>query len=183
MLREDKQCRIGEKWVLLVYPWHSWSESTECGVWQKGSQQVCLETGGIHELHFHQPCVFFGAHSFDFDTANPSVSFVLLSSVEQQLLVYTIEDPTFWSKSVVSWNYEQTIISLSSPIVDKSQSLHDNTNFHLSTWWTAALGSGCPEIFADRTDSGGYQSLACCWFCWGLSACRHSSPIWRCSVP
>jgi hypothetical protein len=62
---------------------------------EKGSQQVCLETGGIHELHFHQPCVFFGAHSFDFDTANPSVSFVLLSSVEQQLLVYTIEDPTF----------------------------------------------------------------------------------------
>jgi hypothetical protein len=39
---------------------------------EKGSQQVCLETGGIHELHFHRPCVFFGAHSFDFDTANPS---------------------------------------------------------------------------------------------------------------
>jgi hypothetical protein len=103
--------------------------------------------------------------------------------VEQQLLVYTNEEPTFWSKSVVSWNYEQTIISLSKPIVDKSQSLHDDTNFRLSTWWTAAFGSGCPEIFADRTYSGGYQSSACCWFCWGLNPCRHSSPIWRCSVP
>ncbi|XP_024394078.1 uncharacterized protein [Physcomitrium patens] len=39
---------------------------------QKGWQQICLGTPGVHELHFTDPYVFFGAHAFYFDTAKPS---------------------------------------------------------------------------------------------------------------
>ena len=33
-----------------------------------------METPGVHELHFIDPYVFFGAHAFYLDTAKPSVS-------------------------------------------------------------------------------------------------------------
>ncbi|KAL3685286.1 hypothetical protein R1sor_003308 [Riccia sorocarpa] len=36
---------------------------------KKGWQDVCLESPGIHELHFLWPCVYFGALSFRVDTS------------------------------------------------------------------------------------------------------------------
>lgn len=40
---------------------------------QKGSQNICVEYPGVHELHFVNSCVFFGSLSIEIDTLNPSV--------------------------------------------------------------------------------------------------------------
>lgn len=52
---------------------------------QKGSQQICVESPGLHELHFVNSCIFFGSSSMKIDTLNPSVhslySLLLLSEV------------------------------------------------------------------------------------------------------
>ncbi|KAG1338774.1 nodal modulator 1 [Cocos nucifera] len=38
---------------------------------RRGSQKVCVESPGQHELHFVNPCIFFGSSSLTFDTLNP----------------------------------------------------------------------------------------------------------------
>lgn len=35
---------------------------------QRGSQKICLESPGQHELHFVNSCIFFGSMSVKFDT-------------------------------------------------------------------------------------------------------------------
>lgn len=52
---------------------------------QKGSQQICVESPGLHELHFVNSCIFFGSSSMKIDTLNPSVhslysSFIIIGS-------------------------------------------------------------------------------------------------------
>ncbi|XP_054800411.1 uncharacterized protein LOC129304687 [Prosopis cineraria] len=37
---------------------------------QKGSQQVCVEYAGVHELHFKNSCIFFGSSAVKIDTSN-----------------------------------------------------------------------------------------------------------------
>ncbi|KAI9099060.1 hypothetical protein K1719_024827 [Acacia pycnantha] len=37
---------------------------------QKGSQQICVEYAGVHELHFRNSCVFFGSSAVKIDTSN-----------------------------------------------------------------------------------------------------------------
>lgn len=37
---------------------------------QKGSQQICVEYPGVHELHFKNSCIFFGSSSIKIDTSN-----------------------------------------------------------------------------------------------------------------
>ncbi|BFG23849.1 hypothetical protein CerSpe_101230 [Prunus speciosa] len=39
---------------------------------KKGSQNICVEYPGVHELHFVNSCVFFGSSSIEIDTLNPS---------------------------------------------------------------------------------------------------------------
>ncbi|KAJ4850945.1 hypothetical protein Tsubulata_030371 [Turnera subulata] len=39
---------------------------------KKGSQHICLESPGVHELHFVNSCIFFGSSSMKIDTANLS---------------------------------------------------------------------------------------------------------------
>lgn len=39
---------------------------------KKGSQHVCIESPGVHKLHFVNPCVFFGSPVLEIDTSNPS---------------------------------------------------------------------------------------------------------------
>lgn len=39
---------------------------------KKGSQHICVESPGLHELHFVNSCVFFGSSSVKIDTSNPS---------------------------------------------------------------------------------------------------------------
>lgn len=57
---------------------YAWFAYTTCFiVLQKGWQQICVESPGVHELHFTDAYVFFGAHAFYFDTAKPSVSGIL----------------------------------------------------------------------------------------------------------
>ncbi|KAL4602871.1 hypothetical protein ACB092_10G084400 [Castanea dentata] len=43
---------------------------------KKGSQQICVESPGLHELHFVDSCIFFGSSSMKFDTLNPSPVFL-----------------------------------------------------------------------------------------------------------
>ncbi|CAM0881057.1 unnamed protein product [Alopecurus aequalis] len=38
---------------------------------KKGSQRICIETPGQHELHLVNPCISFGSSSIVFDTRNP----------------------------------------------------------------------------------------------------------------
>lgn len=38
---------------------------------EKGSQRICVESTGVHELHFTNSCVFFGSSVMKFDTTNP----------------------------------------------------------------------------------------------------------------
>ncbi|GAB4830590.1 hypothetical protein Ancab_020356 [Ancistrocladus abbreviatus] len=38
---------------------------------KKGSQHLCLESPGLHELQFVNSCIFFGSSSVKIDTANP----------------------------------------------------------------------------------------------------------------
>lgn len=38
---------------------------------RRGSQKICVESPGQHELHFVNPCIFFGSLSLTFDTLNP----------------------------------------------------------------------------------------------------------------
>ncbi|OMO63992.1 hypothetical protein CCACVL1_22113, partial [Corchorus capsularis] len=38
---------------------------------KKGSQQICVETPGVHELHFVNSCIFFGSSSMKIDTSDP----------------------------------------------------------------------------------------------------------------
>lgn len=40
---------------------------------QKGSQHICVESPGLHELHFVDSCIFFGSSSMKIDTSNPLV--------------------------------------------------------------------------------------------------------------
>lgn len=39
---------------------------------KKGSQHLCVESPGVHELHFLNSCIFFGSSSIKIDTENPS---------------------------------------------------------------------------------------------------------------
>ncbi|KAJ0979944.1 hypothetical protein J5N97_015418 [Dioscorea zingiberensis] len=39
---------------------------------KKGSQRICVESSGVHELHFVNSCIFFGSSSVEFDTKKPS---------------------------------------------------------------------------------------------------------------
>ncbi|KAL6978261.1 hypothetical protein U1Q18_019929 [Sarracenia purpurea var. burkii] len=39
---------------------------------KKGSQQICVESPGMHELHFVNSCILFGSSSTQIDTSNPS---------------------------------------------------------------------------------------------------------------
>ncbi|KAK9950537.1 hypothetical protein M0R45_006023 [Rubus argutus] len=39
---------------------------------KKGSQNICVEHPGVHELHFVNSCIFFGSSSMKIDTSNPS---------------------------------------------------------------------------------------------------------------
>ncbi|XP_034210549.1 nodal modulator 1 isoform X2 [Prunus dulcis] len=39
---------------------------------KKGSQNICVEYPGVHELHFVNSCVSFGSSSIEIDTLNPS---------------------------------------------------------------------------------------------------------------
>ncbi|PSS14739.1 Nodal modulator 1 like [Actinidia chinensis var. chinensis] len=39
---------------------------------KKGSQQICVESPGVHELQFVNSCIFFGSSSMRIDTSNPS---------------------------------------------------------------------------------------------------------------
>ncbi|KAA8549068.1 hypothetical protein F0562_000752 [Nyssa sinensis] len=39
---------------------------------KKGSQHICVESPGMHELHFVNSCIFFGSSSMKIDTSNPS---------------------------------------------------------------------------------------------------------------
>ncbi|KAF6143365.1 hypothetical protein GIB67_001309 [Kingdonia uniflora] len=39
---------------------------------KKGTQRICLEYPGMHELHFLNSCISFGSLSVKFDTLNPS---------------------------------------------------------------------------------------------------------------
>ncbi|KAK3194298.1 hypothetical protein Dsin_025608 [Dipteronia sinensis] len=39
---------------------------------KKGSQHICVESPGVHELHFVNPCIFFGSSVMKIDTSNPS---------------------------------------------------------------------------------------------------------------
>ncbi|XWS31841.1 hypothetical protein CRYUN_Cryun23aG0110800 [Craigia yunnanensis] len=38
---------------------------------KKGSQYICVESPGVHELHFVNSCIFFGSSSMKIDTSNP----------------------------------------------------------------------------------------------------------------
>ncbi|OVA02510.1 hypothetical protein BVC80_9091g9 [Macleaya cordata] len=38
---------------------------------KKGPQRICVESPGLHELHFVNSCIFFGSSSMKFDTLNP----------------------------------------------------------------------------------------------------------------
>ncbi|KAG5567843.1 hypothetical protein RHGRI_003128 [Rhododendron griersonianum] len=38
---------------------------------KKGSQQICVESPGVHELQFVNSCIFFGSSSTKIDTSNP----------------------------------------------------------------------------------------------------------------
>ncbi|XP_022770793.1 nodal modulator 1 isoform X1 [Durio zibethinus] len=38
---------------------------------KKGSQHICVESPGVHELHFVNSCIFFGSSSMKIDTSNP----------------------------------------------------------------------------------------------------------------
>ncbi|XVF72762.1 hypothetical protein PTKIN_Ptkin12aG0146400 [Pterospermum kingtungense] len=38
---------------------------------KKGSQHICVESPGVHELHFVNSCIFFGSSSMIIDTSNP----------------------------------------------------------------------------------------------------------------
>ncbi|KAF8394679.1 hypothetical protein HHK36_020896 [Tetracentron sinense] len=39
---------------------------------KKGSQQICVESPGLHQLQFVNSCIFFGSSSVEFDTLDPS---------------------------------------------------------------------------------------------------------------
>ncbi|KAM0954506.1 putative carboxypeptidase-like, regulatory domain superfamily, immunoglobulin-like protein [Dioscorea sansibarensis] len=39
---------------------------------KKGSQRICVESSGVHQLHFVNSCIFFGSSSVEFETKNPS---------------------------------------------------------------------------------------------------------------
>lgn len=45
---------------------------------QKGSQHICVESPGVHELHFVNSCIFFGSSSMNVDTSNPLVQHYIL---------------------------------------------------------------------------------------------------------
>ncbi|XP_062143584.1 uncharacterized protein LOC133851267 [Alnus glutinosa] len=38
---------------------------------KKGSQHICVESPGLHELHFVNSCIFFGSSTMKIDTFNP----------------------------------------------------------------------------------------------------------------
>ncbi|KAF9688176.1 hypothetical protein SADUNF_Sadunf02G0169900 [Salix dunnii] len=38
---------------------------------KKGSQNICTESPGVHELHLVNSCIFFGSSPIKFDTSNP----------------------------------------------------------------------------------------------------------------
>ncbi|GLT64134.1 hypothetical protein SLA2020_366440 [Shorea laevis] len=38
---------------------------------KKGSQHICVESPGLHDLHFVNSCIFFGSSSMKIDTFNP----------------------------------------------------------------------------------------------------------------
>ncbi|KAF5177792.1 Nodal modulator, partial [Thalictrum thalictroides] len=38
---------------------------------KKGSQRICVESPGAHEIHFIKSCIFFGSSIVKFDTTNP----------------------------------------------------------------------------------------------------------------
>lgn len=40
---------------------------------QKGSQHLCVESPGVHELNFHKSCISFGSSSLRIATSDPSV--------------------------------------------------------------------------------------------------------------
>ncbi|XP_062006215.1 uncharacterized protein LOC133723403 [Rosa rugosa] len=39
---------------------------------KKGSQNICVEHPGVHQLHFVNSCIFFGSSAIQIDTSNPS---------------------------------------------------------------------------------------------------------------
>ncbi|KDP28277.1 hypothetical protein JCGZ_14048 [Jatropha curcas] len=39
---------------------------------KKGSQRICVESPGVHELHFVKSCIFFGSTPMKIDTSKPS---------------------------------------------------------------------------------------------------------------
>ncbi|CAN6700135.1 unnamed protein product [Malus baccata var. baccata] len=43
---------------------------------KKGSQNICVEYPGVHELHFVNSCIFFGSSSIKIDTLNPSAIYL-----------------------------------------------------------------------------------------------------------
>lgn len=68
---------------------------------QKGSQKICLEAPGQHELHFVNPCIKFGDAPHLFDTRSPEVYLIHHApsfSVNFELLVkiYIFVFPLAW---------------------------------------------------------------------------------------
>lgn len=49
---------------------HPDSSSTNLQI-KSGSQRLCVESPGLHELHFVDSCILFGSSSLTFDTLNP----------------------------------------------------------------------------------------------------------------
>ncbi|KAK6155294.1 hypothetical protein DH2020_009542 [Rehmannia glutinosa] len=52
--------------------WVSVNSSHDVDAYLKGSQQICVESSGVHELHFIDSCISFGISTLRIDTSNQS---------------------------------------------------------------------------------------------------------------
>ena len=63
---------------------------------QKGSQHICVESPGVHEVQFSNSCIFFGSSSTKIDTLNLEVLYCYKFVFDVYTTVYYLCEINFF---------------------------------------------------------------------------------------
>ncbi|KAF7804939.1 nodal modulator 1 [Senna tora] len=128
---------------------------------QKGSQQICVEYPGVHELHFKNSCIFFGSSPVKIDTSN-------LLPIHLKGQKYLLKGQINVQSSSLDEFPENIIVDIQNGgagVIDAAKAIlsshdKDQTNtaiFEYSVW--ANLGEKLTIIPRDLRNDGGKKIL------------------------
>ncbi|XP_068304702.1 uncharacterized protein [Pyrus communis] len=86
---------------------------------KKGSQNICIEYPGVHELYFVNSCIFFGSSSIEIDTLNPLPIYLKGEKylVKGQI---NVSSSSFEGVSEVPENFIVDILNAGGSIIDET---------------------------------------------------------------